>query len=235
VNEDANRKRENVRRLLPRAGIHEPLTGGHGTLETERLLVFCGRWRSSLDIFDQHGRAIGTAERTRTRYKDVGYHCRYELRDTAVVLELRDTTKRRFPARDYTFSIVSGDGAQVATARRQSGHTYSFARGDEPIATLRQRPRRERLRGRPVAGAPPVAERLHGALDRLTSRTFDLEDSYNQHVARIEYLRSDYLAQGVNYVVELGSVREPLRSIALVACLVVDNRVIDLAQSGAGA
>jgi hypothetical protein len=54
-------------------------------------------------------------------------------------------------------------------------------------------------------------------------------------VARIEYLRSDYLAQGVNYVLELGSVREPLRSIALVACLVVDNRVIDLAQSGAGA
>ena len=69
----------------------------------------------------------------------------------------------------------------------------------------------------------------------MTSRTFDVEDTYNQPVARIEYLRSDYFAQGVNYVVELGSVRMPLRTIALVACLVVDNRVIDLAQSGAGA
>jgi hypothetical protein len=235
VHEDAGSDRERVRRLLSRAGIHEPLTGGHGTLATEPLLVFSGHWRSSLDIFDQYARQIGTAERTKTRYKDVGHHCRYELRDTAVVAELRDTTKRRFPSRDYTFSVFSGDGAEVASARRQSGNTYSFARGDQPIATLRQRRRRERLRRRPVAGAPPVTERLHGVLDRLTSRTFDLEDTYDQHVARIEYLRSDYLAQGVNYVVDLGSVREPLRSIALVACLVVDNRVIDLAQSGAGA
>jgi hypothetical protein len=235
VPEDSGSEREDVRRLLVRAGIHEPLTGGRGTLATEPLLVFRGRWRSSLEIFDQQGRAIATAERTRTRYKDVGHHCRYELRDTAVVAELLDTTKRRFRPREHSFSIFSGDGTGVATARRQNGNTFSFARGDQQIATLRQRPRRERLRGRPVAGAPRLGERVRGILDRVTSRTFDLEDAYDQRVARIEYLRSDYFAQGVGYVVELGAVREPLRSIALVACLVIDNRVIDLRQSDAGA
>jgi hypothetical protein len=225
---------ERVRRLLSRAGVDAPVTAGGGTLATEPLLVFSGRWRSRLDVFDGHGRPIGSAERARTRYKDVGHRCRYELRDSEPMAELRDTTKPRLGRRDYTFSILAANGAEIATARRQSRTSFVFERAGQPMATLRQHSRVARLRGRRAGGPDSPTGGLHGALDRLTGRTFVIADASNEEIARIAYLRSSYMAQGVGYVVEVGNVRDPLRTVALVSCLVVDDRIIDLAQSGAG-
>jgi hypothetical protein len=80
---------------MDRAGIVEPEPKGKGTLTTEPLLVFRGSPNSDVQLYDQRGRSVGEAARTRDRYSAVGYHHHYDLRDRRLRCILRDTTRGR--------------------------------------------------------------------------------------------------------------------------------------------
>jgi hypothetical protein len=179
--ERVNRNAELVRRLIARAGVPEPGRPGDGTLATEPLLVFIedrsyGRWRQGLDVFDQRGLAIGTVGRTNTKHREVGYRCRYEVCDSKVVAELRDTSKRCFGTDDYTFSVLAPDGSEIATARNAGG-SYTFKQGDQRIATAWPASRVWVKLHRPsVRGAASLIEGLQRIYDRVNRATYLVED-----------------------------------------------------------
>jgi hypothetical protein len=93
----------------------------------------------------------------------------------------------------------------------------------------------EALHNRDSGPGRSLINKVRRILDPLSSRTFYIGDTSNQQLARIKYLRSVDGTHNVNYVVVFSrSTREPLRTIAVLACLVADNRIVGFWDWGGG-
>jgi hypothetical protein len=244
--------------LLLRAGISEPRASANRVLTGQSILVFSGNWQATLEVFDQTGARLGSAVRHDDRYGEVGHHFHYELRDTEARCVMRDITSTRLGVRSRrrTFSIAGPGGAEVGTIEQESiranlgslgdeldrrrGRTPSIADGviinnGHTIATIHERRPTEELRKPRPATAPTPLGKVHGLVDRISRRVWYIDDEAQTEVGRVTYLRTTYLQRKVNYVVEiLPETQEPLRTLMLPVCLVVDNAVVTFAEWGSG-
>jgi hypothetical protein len=235
-----------VRSLLRRAGIVEPAPGGTGALASEPTLVLRGGYQSTLKIFNCAGQQIGTAERTRGRYSRDGYQYRYELLGLEPSFTLTDISKGRFVSLPQELTIARGDGSHVASAhrgttvvdrgaresRRPPWESFVFERDAETIATLLKMPRKELRQSRPRPSTSNPVILLQQIYDRFVSdRLFYVLDPSDRQVARITYL------PGPNgYVVEQEpTAPEPLPTITVAACIIVNNAFASAGDGGGGA
>ena len=237
-----------IESLVRRAGIVEPAPIGAGTFAGEAIVILHGHHESSLDLFDQHGKQIGSAERSRGRYSRDGYQYRYELLGIEPGFTVTDISKGRFVSIPKDFTIVGVDGSQIASARRgsverrsRSSHdvpreqpwkSFVFERGRETLATLREMPRKEFRRTRPRPSPSNPIESFRMRSDRLFgSQLFHLEDQSSRQAARITYLPG----AGVGYILELQpDVPELLSTISVAACLIADNAFVSPGGNGGG-
>jgi hypothetical protein len=95
-----------IQELVTRAGVVEPVSGGQRTLASEPIRVFYGTNKSSFEIFDQYGHAVGNAKRIPSRYSRDGYQYRYELGDTEPRFTITDISKGRWVSILKSFAIA---------------------------------------------------------------------------------------------------------------------------------
>ena len=213
-----------VRKLMHRAGIVEPHPIGTGTLTTEPLLILQGSPSSDLQIYDQRGRWLGEAARSRDRYTAVGYHHHYNLRDTQLRCVLRNTTRGRWSVTPKTYAIVSPEGSAIALASRPLMN-WRFERDDEVIATLHEVPSAELG----VAEARGLFGRAQQYRDRHRgSQLFYLEDESDRLIARMTHLRTAGIGTQNWFVLELGlGAAEMYTLIAVAGCVVANDTMIE--------
>ena len=246
-----------VHDLVRRAGVVEPPPVGAGTFAGESLLVLRGGGRSTLDIYDRHGRQIGTAKRTSGRNSR---NHRYELLDPRPGLIVTDVSKSRWAVGDE-FTIEGADGSPIASAYRWMAmgglvpdewpiadaerwidgplgpqrddrpNSYSdsvvFLRDGEPIAGLWKMSSEELRRTRPRDSG---SSRLRKFLDRFADdNLFYVDDQSGRLAARITRLSA-------GYVIELqAGTSEPLSTIAVAACIANYGFVSESGGGGGGA
>jgi len=250
--------------LIRRAGVIEPPKKGDRRLATESILVFSGRWKSDLTIFDQEGDEIGAACKSRDEY---------ELSDAEPLFRVR-TTKKSWSGLYFEFSVLGLDSTEIGTIGRQkvkkemlrertpglaepaamgwsdAAHKHAALTGSSElgdsrgiklrrsdgraIATLRYGSRKDVIRNR--LSPLDLMTRLDYALDRSSCRRFYIEDEPGHEAARLTYLRGSSLwANEVGYVLELQpGLSEPLRTLVVATVLLVDNNIIDRSGGGGG-
>ena len=222
-------KEAQIRDLISRAGI----AGGDSA---DLVLVFCGRWRETLDAYDRDGRPVGAAARVDGRNKQAGYRYHYELTyerpDGGVRCALRDLTGPQAGLRQSrdTFSVLGSDGVELA----------SIAAVGKSVPTIWGLPRPSELEvacGGVVAGhfrptAPPDVKGLRLG-QRPSNRVWYLQDQGGRDLARITHLQQQRPDNA--YVVEIDpDVTEPMRTIAPTFCVIADNLLVDRTRSSTG-
>jgi hypothetical protein len=192
------------------------------------VLVFHGRWRKSLTIYDRHGSEIGVAARGRDRYSEVGYRYHYDLQDSELRCVLRDITKRRIglESRSYAFAVHAPDGAEIGEIRRAGGvNDYTISSDGVAMASVRHVPWRRAARDH-ATDLPVELGRRERLIDRFGSRVWYVSDEWQQTIGRVTHLMA--VGERVSYVLALeDKLAEPLRTILLTICMVVDNRITD--------
>jgi hypothetical protein len=224
---------DTVRSILARAGVPGAGLAAGGSRADAAVLVLHGRWRKSLAIYDASGYEIGTAVRTRDKYRDVGARYHYDISDTALRCVVRDVTPRHrgIAARRPEFSVLGPDGRALGTIRRESGlHNYAVDAGGAARASIRRVGWRKAANARPQFAFTDVPRRWRW-IDRLSSRVWYLLTDSNRPIARITHLFAN--GNEVTYVLEREqSIGEPMRTLALALVIVVDNRITTDSNSG---
>lgn len=231
---NSERTRRKVLELTSRAGIIEPKEQGSGTLATEPILVFRGPSKSSLKIFDQYGNQIGSASRDGTEYT---------LCDAEPRCIVAETKRPQGP--EYQFSVRSPEGAQIGTISQEKVRMRDLVgRNDRTIelrpritcdgrtiAMIERRPRKPVIDRR----APPrtLIARVHYLLDRFSCQRLAIEDEPGHEAARITYVRPSFFRNHVSYVLDFQpGTHEAMRTMSMAACLVADNRIVDIWEWG---
>jgi len=231
---NSERTRRKVLELTSRAGIIEPKEQGSGTLATEPILVFRGPSKSSLKIFDQYGNQIGSASRDGTEYT---------LCDAEPRCIVAETKRPQGP--EYQFSVRSPQGAQIGTISQEKVRMRDLVgRNDRTIelrpritcdgrtiAMIERRPRKPVIDRR----APPrtLIARVHYLLDRFSCQRLAIEDEPGHEAARITYVRPSFFRNHVSYVLDFQpGTHEAMRTMSMAACLVADNRIVDIWEWG---
>jgi hypothetical protein len=247
----ASSKRK-VDELMARAGIIEPPRRGGRRLATEQVVVFRGPHQSDLGVFDQDGRRIGAARRSREGY---------ELSDAEPICTVRggETT---WSGHYFEFSVLSSDGTVVGTVAREKRQkppsepslrdilwatppsTMGFNdapavpipttrtpdallkdRDDNVIGSIWARPRREVTRHR--RSAADLITRIHYVLDSSSCSRYSIEDEPGHEAARLTYVRPSFWRNHVSFVLEIQpDVSDPLRTLVFAAPIVVDNSTL---------
>ena len=207
-------------------------------------MVLRGKRQSNLEIFNRHGRQIGAAKRSRGRYSRDGYRYRYELLGLRPRFILTDVSKGRFVSVPEHLTLTGVDTSRVSAYRgtavadsairqtpRLPSDSFVFERNGEVIATLLKMPRKELRQVRPRARASNPIALLQQLDDRFFSgQLFYVMDPSNRQVARITYL-----PVGQGYVLEQQpGTQDLLRTIAVAACIIVNNAFASARNGGAG-
>jgi hypothetical protein len=231
---------QQIRDLVSRAGI----TGAGSGSPEDLVLVFCGRWRETLDAYDEHGRLVGAAVRVEGRNKQAGHRYRYEFAyerpDGRADCALRDVTGHQAGIHQSPdmFSVLGPDGAELASivgVGRDAPTIWGLPRPNElEVACSRVVAGHFRPAAQPDVkpGGSLLSKRLRAA-DRPSSRVWYLQDEAGRDLARITHLQRQRPDNA--YVVEIDpNVTEPLRTIAPTFCVIADNLFIDRSRPPIG-
>lgn len=218
---------EEIRDLVSRAGVA-------GAPSEDLVLVFCGRWRETLDAYDRDGRLLGAAARVDGRNKQAGYRYHYEFDyerpDARVHGAVRDVTGSQigFRPSPSTFAVLDADGVEHASV-------VATGQGAPTIWGVQKPNEFEITRVGLVLGhfrrmARPGAKR---PAEHLSNEVWYLHDEGGRDLARISFIHRHRPNNA--YVVEIDpTVTEPLRTIAPTFCVVADNLLVDRARSSTG-
>jgi hypothetical protein len=202
----------------------------------ERVLVLCGKSRSSLEIFDRAGTKIGSADRTSAKLRAAGSSYQYDVRDSEVRLRVRATTARKlwFESLHQTHSVLSPDGNEIATLSKSVlRRRFTIASRGKAVARFRKATWAEAHRQADAALAPTAMQRIRQSFFELNHHiptVCIIESEAGEVTARITSV-GDNLGR-VNYVCELQEpIAEAAIPTALAACIATDNMIL---QGGIG-
>jgi hypothetical protein len=210
---NVEKRKRQAKLLMTRAGVIAAPTKGGGRLATESILVFSGKLKSDLTIFDQEGDEIGEARKSRDEY---------ELSDAEPLCRVRRTYKSRWHNLYFEFSVLGLDGTEIGTIGRRKERDSMAIKlrrpGGGTIATIQDES------GKDVIGV------------RSSWRRFYIYDEPGDAAARLTYLRElSFWTAKVGYVLELQpGLSEPLRTLIVATVLAVDHNIIDRSGGDGG-
>jgi hypothetical protein len=230
------RTQRKVGELAARAGIVKPREKGDGTLTSEPVLVFWGYSGSSLNIFDQYGNQIGSSGRSSNEFALRDAEPRCIVRETKWLPDVAEWRRRL----EYEFSVAGSDGVDIGTINQDKPRILGAAElwpriicEGRTIATIQNRSRNEVTWER-LPASTRIA-RAHHIVDRFSCCRSWICDEPGHEAARITYLRPSILPFRASYVLELQpGTKEPLRTMALAACIVVDSKLVKRGGDGGG-
>lgn len=180
---------------------------GAGTPLTEPVLVFYGKWRQELRVFDQDPNQLGVARWSRDKTAKLDGYGIYST-DDEVPLAVINWRTPGWLRRTGDYSVSDSEGIEIATVSAPSTYTSALAImvGAEKIGYLKPRPAGSKKLYHPV------------------------EDDEGREVARITYIMSRHWC-----VADIEpSLAGPLRTVAVAASIIDMARAAN-SSSGGGA